>query len=76
MPVRNANHSIYSYGNGNEKQEILFLEISRVMPVGGIKTTPGAPPDLCHAELLRAFAPMYLLPLNHFLRLNDNTDSY
>nr|YP_009993805.1 RNA polymerase alpha subunit [Pinellia peltata]QNO35555.1 RNA polymerase alpha subunit [Pinellia peltata] len=27
MPVRNANHSIYSYGNGNEKQEILFLEI-------------------------------------------------
>nr|AKZ23805.1 RNA polymerase alpha subunit [Evolvulus nuttallianus] len=25
MPVRNANHSIYSYGN--EKQEILFLEI-------------------------------------------------
>lgn len=27
MPVRNVNHSIYSYGNGNEKQEILFLEI-------------------------------------------------
>nr|YP_010865440.1 RNA polymerase alpha subunit [Cymodocea rotundata]WGT74349.1 RNA polymerase alpha subunit [Cymodocea rotundata] len=27
MPVRNANHSIYSYGNGDEKQEILFLEI-------------------------------------------------
>lgn len=27
MPVRNANHSIHSYGNGNEKQEILFLEI-------------------------------------------------
>nr|WBG73235.1 RNA polymerase alpha subunit [Aglaonema hybrid cultivar] len=27
MPVRNANHSIYSYGNENEKQEILFLEI-------------------------------------------------
>nr|YP_010631880.1 RNA polymerase alpha subunit [Costus dubius]YP_010632056.1 RNA polymerase alpha subunit [Costus woodsonii]WBP61834.1 RNA polymerase alpha subunit [Costus dubius]WBP62098.1 RNA polymerase alpha subunit [Costus woodsonii] len=27
MPVRNMNHSIYSYGNGNEKQEILFLEI-------------------------------------------------
>nr|UDZ61092.1 RNA polymerase alpha subunit [Helanthium tenellum] len=27
MPVRNANHSIYSYGNGNERQEILFLEI-------------------------------------------------
>nr|YP_010395450.1 RNA polymerase alpha subunit [Thamnosma montana]UQJ72978.1 RNA polymerase alpha subunit [Thamnosma montana] len=27
MPVRNANHSIQSYGNGNEKQEILFLEI-------------------------------------------------
>nr|UDZ61080.1 RNA polymerase alpha subunit [Hydrocleys nymphoides]UDZ61081.1 RNA polymerase alpha subunit [Hydrocleys nymphoides] len=27
MPVRNANHSIFSYGNGNEKQEILFLEI-------------------------------------------------
>nr|YP_010868881.1 RNA polymerase alpha subunit [Vanilla somae]WGU45603.1 RNA polymerase alpha subunit [Vanilla somae] len=26
-PVRNVNHSIYSYGNGNEKQEILFLEI-------------------------------------------------
>nr|YP_010581102.1 RNA polymerase alpha subunit [Heliamphora minor]UZT27423.1 RNA polymerase alpha subunit [Heliamphora minor] len=27
MPIRNANHSIFSYGNGNEKQEILFLEI-------------------------------------------------
>nr|YP_010278795.1 RNA polymerase alpha subunit [Anemone flaccida]QJS33353.1 RNA polymerase alpha subunit [Anemone flaccida]UKG19113.1 RNA polymerase alpha subunit [Anemone flaccida] len=27
MPVRNANHSIHSYSNGNEKQEILFLEI-------------------------------------------------
>ncbi|KAG0447290.1 hypothetical protein HPP92_028393 [Vanilla planifolia] len=26
-PVRNVNHSIHSYGNGNEKQEILFLEI-------------------------------------------------
>ncbi|RYR34687.1 hypothetical protein Ahy_A10g049686 [Arachis hypogaea] len=27
MPVRNANHSIHSYVNGNEKQQILFLEI-------------------------------------------------
>lgn len=27
MPVRNVNHSIHSYGNGNEKHEILFLEI-------------------------------------------------
>ncbi|PHT34499.1 DNA-directed RNA polymerase subunit alpha [Capsicum baccatum] len=27
MPVRNENHSIHSYGNGNEKQEILFIEI-------------------------------------------------
>nr|YP_009573767.1 RNA polymerase subunit alpha [Menyanthes trifoliata]AZA07240.1 RNA polymerase subunit alpha [Menyanthes trifoliata] len=27
MPVRNANHSIHVYGNGNGKQEILFLEI-------------------------------------------------
>ncbi|KAI5677289.1 hypothetical protein M9H77_08239 [Catharanthus roseus] len=27
MPVQNANHSIHSYGNENEKQEILFLEI-------------------------------------------------
>nr|YP_009490735.1 RNA polymerase alpha subunit [Dysosma delavayi]AWH98756.1 RNA polymerase alpha subunit [Dysosma delavayi] len=27
MPVRNANHSIHSYGNENEKQEILFIEI-------------------------------------------------
>nr|QGW36568.1 RNA polymerase alpha subunit [Thrixspermum tsii] len=27
MPVRNTNHSIHSYGNGNEKQEILFIEI-------------------------------------------------
>jgi len=27
MPVRNANHSIHSYGNGNEKHELLFLEI-------------------------------------------------
>ncbi|KAJ8759826.1 hypothetical protein K2173_009927 [Erythroxylum novogranatense] len=27
IPVRNANHSVHSYGNENEKQEILFLEI-------------------------------------------------
>nr|YP_010828769.1 RNA polymerase alpha subunit [Zygophyllum obliquum]WFF46596.1 RNA polymerase alpha subunit [Zygophyllum obliquum] len=27
MPVRNANHSIHSYRNDNETQEILFLEI-------------------------------------------------
>ncbi|KAE9617798.1 putative DNA-directed RNA polymerase [Lupinus albus] len=27
MSVRNVNHSIHSYVNGNEKQEILFLEI-------------------------------------------------
>nr|YP_010389451.1 RNA polymerase alpha subunit [Delavaya toxocarpa]UPQ44772.1 RNA polymerase alpha subunit [Delavaya toxocarpa]UYA96892.1 RNA polymerase alpha subunit [Delavaya toxocarpa]UZC54223.1 RNA polymerase alpha subunit [Delavaya toxocarpa] len=27
MPVRNTNYSIHSYENGNEKQEILFLEI-------------------------------------------------
>nr|YP_009569056.1 RNA polymerase alpha subunit [Ancistrocladus tectorius]QBC66365.1 RNA polymerase alpha subunit [Ancistrocladus tectorius] len=27
MPVRNVNYSIHSYGNGNEKEEILFLEI-------------------------------------------------
>ena len=27
MPVRNTNHSIHSYVNGNEKQEMLFLEI-------------------------------------------------
>ncbi|KAF3790038.1 DNA-directed RNA polymerase subunit alpha [Nymphaea thermarum] len=27
MPVRNVNHSIHSYRNENEKQEILFLEI-------------------------------------------------
>nr|WOL38358.1 RNA polymerase alpha subunit [Utricularia gibba] len=26
-PVRNVNHSIHSYGNDNEKQEILFIEI-------------------------------------------------
>ena len=26
MPVQNANHSIHSYGNGNGKQEILFLK--------------------------------------------------
>lgn len=27
MPVRNVNHSIHCYGNRNEKQEILFLEL-------------------------------------------------
>ncbi|KAF3631353.1 DNA-directed RNA polymerase subunit alpha [Capsicum annuum] len=27
VPIRNANPSIHSYGNGNEKQEILFIEI-------------------------------------------------
>nr|WOC91899.1 RNA polymerase alpha subunit [Utricularia olivacea] len=26
-PIRNVNHSIHSYGNENEKQEILFIEI-------------------------------------------------
>ncbi|GMP29910.1 hypothetical protein CsSME_00004825 [Camellia sinensis var. sinensis] len=30
MPVRNANHSIHSYGNGDEKQEILFLEYGQM----------------------------------------------
>nr|WMV00873.1 RNA polymerase alpha subunit [Terniopsis yongtaiensis] len=27
MPVRNTNYSVHSYGNGNKKYEILFLEI-------------------------------------------------
>lgn len=27
MPIQNANHSVRSYGNENEKQEIIFLEI-------------------------------------------------
>nr|YP_010642234.1 RNA polymerase alpha subunit [Saxifraga sediformis]WBQ55386.1 RNA polymerase alpha subunit [Saxifraga sediformis] len=27
MPVRNVNYSIHSYGTGNDKQEILFIEI-------------------------------------------------
>nr|YP_010294017.1 RNA polymerase alpha subunit [Paepalanthus alpinus]ULQ67312.1 RNA polymerase alpha subunit [Paepalanthus alpinus] len=27
MPVRNVNYSIHSYGNGNEKKEVLFIEI-------------------------------------------------
>nr|KJB25702.1 hypothetical protein B456_004G205100 [Gossypium raimondii] len=27
MPIRNVNHSIHFYGNDNEKEEILFLEI-------------------------------------------------
>nr|YP_010637301.1 RNA polymerase alpha subunit [Saxifraga brunneopunctata]WBQ49943.1 RNA polymerase alpha subunit [Saxifraga brunneopunctata] len=27
MPVRNVNYTIHSYGTGNDKQEILFLEI-------------------------------------------------
>nr|YP_010006878.1 RNA polymerase alpha subunit [Passiflora deidamioides]QNR05645.1 RNA polymerase alpha subunit [Passiflora deidamioides] len=27
MPVQRANHSVHSYGNANETQEILFLEI-------------------------------------------------
>nr|YP_010489991.1 RNA polymerase alpha subunit [Koenigia islandica]UWM11632.1 RNA polymerase alpha subunit [Koenigia islandica] len=27
MPVRNVNHSIHSYSNGDKKEEILFLEI-------------------------------------------------
>nr|AVM84040.1 RNA polymerase alpha subunit [Adenocalymma hypostictum] len=28
MPVRHVNYSVHSYSNGNENQEILFLEIS------------------------------------------------
>uniref|UniRef100_A0A9I9EAK1 Uncharacterized protein n=1 Tax=Cucumis melo TaxID=3656 RepID=A0A9I9EAK1_CUCME len=27
MPIRNVSHSINSYVNGNEKQEMFFLEI-------------------------------------------------
>ncbi|CAI8586071.1 unnamed protein product [Vicia faba] len=43
MPVRNANHSIHSYVNGNEKQEILVLKIwtngSNVAPIPNQRAT-------------------------------------
>nr|USW65054.1 RNA polymerase alpha subunit [Schima superba] len=66
MPVRNANHSIHSYGNGNEKQEILFLEIW---------TNGSLTPKEAFHEASRNFIDLFI-PLFHTeeetLHLDDN----
>nr|QSQ71633.1 RNA polymerase alpha subunit [Syringa reticulata subsp. amurensis] len=66
MPVRNANHSIHSYGNGNEKQEILFLEI---WTNGSL--TPKEALDEASRNLIDLFIP-FLHKEEENLPLEDN----
>nr|YP_010978004.1 RNA polymerase alpha subunit [Chrysosplenium alpinum]WOC29743.1 RNA polymerase alpha subunit [Chrysosplenium alpinum] len=66
MPVRNANHSIHSYGNGNEKQEILFLEI---WTNGSL--TPNEALHEASRNLINLFIP-FLHGEEENLKLEDN----
>nr|YP_010704757.1 RNA polymerase alpha subunit [Corydalis longicalcarata]UZG91857.1 RNA polymerase alpha subunit [Corydalis longicalcarata] len=66
MPVRNANHSIHSYGNGNEKQEILFLEI---WTNGSL--TPKEALNEASRNLIDLFIP-FLHAEEQDIRLEDN----
>nr|QDP14111.2 RNA polymerase alpha subunit [Chrysosplenium ramosum] len=66
MPVRNANHSIHSYGNGNEKQEILFLEI---WTNGSL--TPNEALHEASRNLINLFIP-FLHGKEENLKLEDN----
>nr|YP_010183705.1 RNA polymerase alpha subunit [Symplocos prunifolia]QVG61826.1 RNA polymerase alpha subunit [Symplocos prunifolia] len=68
MPVRNANHSIHSYGNGNEKQEILFLEI---WTNGSL--TPKEALHEASRNLIDLFIPFFHTE-NENLQLDDNQD--
>nr|YP_009476216.1 DNA-directed RNA polymerase alpha chain [Eurycorymbus cavaleriei]AVM38220.1 DNA-directed RNA polymerase alpha chain [Eurycorymbus cavaleriei]ULD67197.1 RNA polymerase alpha subunit [Eurycorymbus cavaleriei] len=67
MPVRNANHSIHSYGNGNEKQEILFLEI---WTNGGL--TPKEALHEASQNLIDLFIPFLQAAEENFLHLEKN----
>nr|YP_009355367.1 RNA polymerase alpha subunit [Primula persimilis]ARB49284.1 RNA polymerase alpha subunit [Primula persimilis] len=66
MPVRNANHSIHSYGNGNEKKEILFLEI---WTNGSL--TPKEALHEASRNLIDLFIPFFHTE-EETLNLNDN----
>nr|AMK96008.1 RNA polymerase alpha subunit [Saltugilia splendens subsp. splendens] len=66
MPVRNANHSIHSYGNGNEKQEILFLEI---WTNGSL--TPKEALHEASRNLIDLFIPFFHIEEENF-HLDDN----
>nr|YP_010986733.1 RNA polymerase alpha subunit [Linanthus parryae]WOL37780.1 RNA polymerase alpha subunit [Linanthus parryae] len=68
MPVRNANHSIHSYGNGNEKQEILFLEI---WTNGSL--TPKEALHEASRNLIDLFIPFFHTEEENF-HLDDNQD--
>nr|YP_009048142.1 DNA-directed RNA polymerase alpha chain [Primula poissonii]AHF71760.1 DNA-directed RNA polymerase alpha chain [Primula poissonii] len=66
MPVRNANHSIHSYGNGNEKQEMLFLEI---WTNGSL--TPKEALHEASRNLIDLFIPLFHIEEEN-LNLDDN----
>nr|YP_010154098.1 RNA polymerase alpha subunit [Corydalis davidii]QQW51931.1 RNA polymerase alpha subunit [Corydalis davidii] len=66
MPVRNANHSIHSYGNGKEKHEILFLEI---WTNGSL--TPKEALNEASRNLIDLFIP-FLQAEEQDIRLEDN----
>nr|YP_009339642.1 RNA polymerase alpha subunit [Lobelia anceps]APQ39034.1 RNA polymerase alpha subunit [Lobelia anceps] len=66
MPVRNVNHSIHSYGTGNEKHEILFLEIW----TDGSLTPKEALREACR-NLIDLFIP-FLQTEEENLHLGDN----
>nr|QVS97406.1 RNA polymerase alpha subunit [Chloranthus henryi] len=70
MPVRNANHSIHSYGNGNEKQEILFLEI---WTNGSL--TPKEALHEASRNLIDLFIP-FLHAEEEGIRLEDNPNRF
>nr|YP_010927044.1 RNA polymerase alpha subunit [Scrophularia incisa]WKK45649.1 RNA polymerase alpha subunit [Scrophularia incisa]WKK46169.1 RNA polymerase alpha subunit [Scrophularia incisa] len=67
MPVRNVNHSIHSYGNENEKQEILFLEI---WTNGSL--TPKEALHEASRNLIDLFIPFFLHKEEENLPLEDN----
>nr|UFK62902.1 RNA polymerase alpha subunit [Scoparia dulcis] len=69
MPVRNVNHSIHSYGNGPEKQEILFLEI---WTNGSL--TPKEALHEASRNLIDLFIP-FLHKEEENLSLEDNQDA-
>uniref|UniRef100_UPI0030FE4045 RNA polymerase alpha subunit n=1 Tax=Peperomia griseoargentea TaxID=69412 RepID=UPI0030FE4045 len=68
MPVRNVNYSVHSYWNGNEKQEILFLEIW----TNGSITPKEALYEACH-NLIDLFIP-FLHTEEWKIHLEDNAN--
>nr|YP_009447145.1 RNA polymerase alpha subunit [Adenocalymma peregrinum]ATY48419.1 RNA polymerase alpha subunit [Adenocalymma peregrinum]AVM84199.1 RNA polymerase alpha subunit [Adenocalymma pubescens] len=69
MPVRDVNHSIHSYRNGNENQEILFLEI---WTNGSL--TPKEALREASRNLIDLFIP-FLQKEEENLALEDNQDT-